>query len=123
MNLVAYDNVDSITNNKRSWIDVHHKTLYTREVKYHKYVCFGKNFNPDENRTVFYIILLDDEPTDRASFRTIVTTNGCIKIDLRGIWVDAGLSNVTSKYLNATLKCTADSDDGNVYEFVLPANR
>lgn len=123
MNLVAYDNVDSITNNKRSWIDVHHKTLYTREVKYHKYVCFGKNFNPDENRTVFYIILLDDEPADRASFRTIVTTNGCIKIDLRGIWVDAGLNNVTSKYLNATLKCTQDSDDGNVYEFVLPANR
>ena len=123
MNLVAYDNVDSITNNKRSWIDVHHKVLYTREVKYHKYVCFGKNFNPDENRTVFYIILLDDEPTDRASFRTIVTTNGCIKIDLRGIWIDAGLNNVTSKYLNATLKCTADSDDGNVYEFVLPANR
>ena len=123
MNLVAYDNVDSITNNKRSWIDVHHKVLYTREVKYHKYVCFGKNFNPDENRTVFYIILLDDEPTDRASFRTIVTTNGCIKIDLRGIWVDAGLNKVTSKYLNATLKCTADSDDGNVYEFVLPANR
>ena len=123
MNLVAYDNVDSITNNKRSWIDIHHKTLYTREVKYHKYVCFGKNFNPDENRTVFYIILLDDEPTDRASFRTIVTTNGCIKIDLRGIWIDAGLSNVTSKYLNATLKCTADSDDGNVYEFALPANR
>ena len=117
MNLVAYDNVDSITNNKRSWIDVHHKVLYTREVKYHKYVCFGKNFNPDENRTVFYIILLDDEPTDRASFRTIVTTNGCIKIDLRGIWVDAGLSKFTSKYLNATLKCTADSDDGNVYEF------
>ena len=109
MNLVAYDNVDSITNNKRSWIDVHHKTLYTREVKYHKYVCFGKSFNPDENLTVFYIILLDDEPADRASFRTIVTTNGCIKIDLRGIWVDAGLSKVTSKYLNATLKCTADS--------------
>ena len=123
MNLVAYDNVDSITNNKRSWIDVHHKVLYTREAKYHKYVCFGKNFNPDENRTVFYIILLDDEPTDRASFKTIVTTNGCIKIDLRGIWIDAGLSNVTSKYLNATLKRTADSDDGNVYEFVLPDNR
>jgi len=117
MNLVAYDNVDSITNNKRSWIDVHHKTLYTREVKYHKYVCFGKNFNPDENRTVFYIILLDDEPTDRASFRTIVTTNGCIKIDLRGIWNDAGLGNVTSKYLNAILKCTQSSDDGDVYEF------
>ena len=123
MNLVAYDNVDSITNNKRSWIDVHHKVLYTREVKYHKYVCFGKNFNPDENRTVFYIILLDDEPTDRASFRTIVTTNGCIKIDLRGIWVDAGLSKVTSKYLNATLKCTQSSSDGDVYKFVLPANR
>ena len=117
MNLVAYDNVDSITNNKRSWIDVHHKTLYTREVKYHKYVCFGKNFNPDENRTVFYIILLDDEPADRASFRTIVTTNGCIKIDLRGIWIDTGLNKVTSKYLNATLKCTQSSDDGNVYEF------
>ena len=117
MNLVAYDTLSSPIDKTRTWIDFANKRIMSREFPHRNYVTFGKNFNPDENRTVFYIILLDDEPTDRASFRTIVTTNGCIKIDLRGIWVDAGLSKFTSKYLNATLKCTADSDDGNVYEF------
>ncbi len=117
MNLVAYDKVNSITDSKRSWINVHHKVLYSREIKYRKYICFGKSFNPEEYKTVFYIILLDDKPVDRPGFKTIVTTNGCIKIDLRGIWDEAGLNKVKSKYLNATLKCTQSSDDGNVYEF------
>ena len=58
MNLVAYDNVESITNKKRSWINVHQKTLYSREIKYRKYVCFGKKFDIELNITLFYIIML-----------------------------------------------------------------
>ena len=118
MNLVAYDNVDSITNNKRSWIDVRHKYLYTRETTYRKYVSFGKRFDADENKTVFFIILTDDEPVDRPSSKTIVTNNGCIKIGLKGIWDEAGLNKVTTQYLNVSLVNSTSADDGNVYEFL-----
>lgn len=118
MNLVAYDNVDSITNNKRSWIDVRHKYLYTRETTYRKYVSFGKRFDADENKTIFFIILTDDEPVDRPSSKTVVTNNGCIKIGLKGIWDEAGLNKVTTQYLNVSLVNSTSADDGDVYEFL-----
>lgn len=117
MNLVAYDNVDTIVNKKRSWIDVRHKYLYTRETTYRKYVSFGKRFNADENKTVFFIILTDDEPIDRPSSKTVVTNNGCIKIGLKGIWDEAGLNKVTTQYLNVSLVNNTSADDGDVYEF------
>lgn len=117
MNLVAYDNVDNITNRKRSWIDVHHKVLYSREINYRKYICFGKKFDAELNATVFYFIMLDDEPMDRAAFKTIVTNNGCIKININGIWDEAGLNRLKSKYFNVSLKHTEHTDDGDIFEF------
>ena len=118
MNLVAYDNVDTIVNKKRSWIDVCHKYLYTRETTYRKYVSFGKRFDADENKTIFFIILTDDEPVDRPSSKTVVTNNGCIKIGLKGIWNEAGLNKVTTQYLNVSLVNSTSADDGDVYEFL-----
>ena len=118
MNLVAYDNVDNIVNKKRSWIDVRHKYLYTRETTYRKYVSFGKRFDADENKTIFFIILTDDEPVDRPSSKTVVTNNGCIKIGLKGIWDEAGLNKATTQYLNVSLVNNTSADDGDVYEFL-----
>lgn len=117
MNLVAYDKVDNIINKKRSWIDVHKKILYSKELIYHKYICFGKRFDEDINSTVFYIIMLDDEPIDRASFKTIITDNGYIKISIKGIWDESGLNRIKSKYFNIYLKHVEHTDDGDIFEF------
>ena len=119
MNLVAYDNVDNIINKKRSWIDVYHKVLYTKETVYKKYVSFGKNYDSSEGATVFYIILTADEPIDRASFRTVITNNGCLKINIKGIWDETGLEAVDKQYINVTLKSIESSEDGNVYQIVI----
>lgn len=119
MNLVAYDSVNNITNKKRSWIDVHRKVLYSKEINYRKYICFGKKFDADTSSTVFYIIILDDEPYDRAAFKTVLTNNGCIKINIKGIWDEAGLNKVKSKYLNVSLKHIEHTDDGDIFEFVV----
>ena len=118
MNLVAYDNVNNITDKRKSWIDVRNKCLYTRETTYRKYVSFGKRFNADENKTSFFIILTDDAPIDRPSSKTIVTNNGCIKIGLKGIWDEAGLYKATTQYINVSLVSNSNADDGNVYEFL-----
>ena len=119
MNLVAYDNVNNITNRKRSWIDVYHKILYSREINYRKFVCFGKKYDTEIKIILFYIIMLDDEPSDRASFKTVLTSNGCIKINIKGIWEESGLIAIKSKYLNVFLKHIEHSDDGDIYEFCL----
>ena len=116
MNLVAYDNVDSIVDKKRTWIDVHKKVLYSREFNCRKYNSFGKRFDTNECRSIFYVIMTDDEPIDRPSSRTILTNNGCIKIGLKAIWDEAGLSKATTKYLNVIVKRTEHTDDGDIYE-------
>ena len=117
MNLVAYDNVDNIANKKRSWIDVHKKVLYSREINYRKYLCFGKKFDADIGSTIFYIIMLDNEPYDRPAFKTILTNNGCIKVNINGIWDEIGLNKVKTKYLNVFLKHIEHTDDGDIFEF------
>lgn len=117
MNLVAYDNVDNITNKKRSWVDVHNKILYSKEINYRKYICFGKKYDSDINAVVFYIIMLDEEPYDRTAFKTVITNNGCVKININGIWDEANLNKVKSKYLNVSIKHIEHSDDGDIYEF------
>jgi hypothetical protein len=117
MNLVAYDKVDNIINKKRSWINVHTKTLYSREINYHKYFCFGKKYDNVLDTTVFYIIMLDDEALDRPSFKTTVTSNGCLKINIKAIWDECGFNTIKSKYINISLKHTEHTDDGDIFEF------
>lgn len=117
MNLVAYDKVDNIINKKRSWINVYSKTLYSREINYHKYFCFGKKYDNVLDTTVFYIITLDDEALDRPSFKTTVTSNGCLKINIKAIWDECGFNTIKSKYINISLKHTEHTDDGDIFEF------
>ena len=116
MNLVAYDNVDSIVDKRRTWIDVHKKVLYSREFAYRKYNSFGKKFDANESCSIFYIIMTDDEPADRPASKTIITNNGCIKIGVRSIWDEAGFNKAKTKYLNVTVKHTEHTDDGDIYE-------
>lgn len=116
MNLVAYDNVDSIVDKKRSWIDIRNKYLYTRQTVCRNYISFGKRFDANENRIIFFIILTDDEPLDRPSAKIIVTNNGCLKIGLKSIWEEIGFDKFTTNYLNINLKCVETADDGNIYE-------
>lgn len=117
MNLVAYDNIDSITNKNKTWIDVYHKCMFSREIAPRNYICFGKKYNSEENTTVIYIITLDDKPSDRVCSNTIVTNNGCIKISIKSIWDEAKLYNVKAKYINAIIKHIEHTDDGDIYEF------
>ena len=116
MNLVAYDNVESVVDKRRTWLDVHKKVLYSREFTYRKYNCFGKRFDANENHSIFYVIMTDDEPLDRPASKTIITNNGCIKIGIKAIWAEAGLNRVTTKYLNVIVKHTEHTDDGDIYE-------
>lgn len=120
MNLVAYDNVNNVVDKQKTWIDASKKVLLSREIACRKYVCFGKKYDSNEGSTIFYIIVLDDAPLDRASCRLVLTNNGCRKINLKSIWDEANLSSVSYKYFNIILKPIEHTDDGDVYELVVP---
>ena len=120
MNLVAYDSINNIVNKQKSWIDVNKKVLFSREIAYRKYVCFGKKYDANEGSTIFYIIISDDEPLDRASCKLVLTNNGCRKINIRSIWDESNLSSIQYKYFNIVLKPIEHTDDCDIYELVIP---
>ena len=86
MNLVAYDVLNTNINRKKTWINVSKKLILSKEIKYRKYVAFGKRYDNEENKTVFFIIVLDDPPLDRAYSNIIMDDSGRIKISIKNIF-------------------------------------
>ena len=118
MNLNAYDNVAEKLDKTKTWIDLRKKTIFSREIKYRKYVSFGKRYDSEENKTVFFIIVLDDPPLDRAYSNMIIDDSGRVKISIKNIWNELGLCNLTND-INIGVKHTQSADDGDIYELVI----
>ena len=118
MNLVAYDTLNTYINTKKTWIKVSKKLIISREIKYRRYVSFGKRYDSEENKTVFFIIVLDDPPLDRAYSNMIMDDNGRTKISIKNIWNELGLYNLTND-INIGVKHTQNADDGDIYELVI----
>lgn len=115
MNLVAYDKVDSVLNKQKTWIDVSHKRLISREIKARKYITFGKRYDKEQQTTIFFIITLDDIPQDRHYIKSHIDDYGRLKIDVKSIWIDSGLCNIKDN-TNVTISHIDSSTDGDVYE-------
>ena len=118
MNLVAYDTLNTNINTKKTWIKVSKKLIISREIKYRRYISFGKRYDSEENKTVFFIIVLDDPPLDRAYSNMIMDDSGRIKISIKNIWNELGLDNLKND-INIGVKHTQNADDGDIYELVI----
>ncbi len=118
MNLVAYDNLDTNINTKKTWINVSKKLLLSREIKCRKFVTFGKRFDADENKTILFIIVLNDPPSDRSYSKLILDDSGRCKISLKNVWNEIGLDKIKTD-INISIKHTQSADDGDVYEILI----
>ena len=118
MNLVAYDTLNTNINRKKTWIKVSKKLIISREIKYRRYVSFGKRYDSEQNKIVIFIIVLDDPPLDRAYSNMIMDDSGRIKISIKNIWNELGLCNLTDD-INIGVKHTQNADDGDIYELVI----
>ena len=115
MNLVAYDVLNSPIDKSKTWIDFANKRLMSREIAHRKYVTFGKRFDPNEGKSIYFIIILDDPPTDRTYNRLIFDGYGRAKIGVKIIWNEIGFNRLTHD-INIPIKHTTKSDDGDIYE-------
>lgn len=115
MNLVAYDKLSSPIDKSKTWIDIANKRIMSREITHRKYVSFGKRFNPNENRSVYFIIILDDPPVDRTYNRLIFDGYGRAKIGVKTIWNEIGFNKLTHD-VNISIKHIDNTDDGDIYE-------
>lgn len=118
MNLVAYDVLNTNINRKKTWINVSKKLILSREIKYRKYVAFGKRYDNEENKIIFFIIVLDDPPIDRPYHNLIIDDCGRRKISIKNIWDELGLYNLKND-INIGVKHTQNADDGDVYELII----
>ena len=62
MNLNAYDSITEKLDKNKTWIDIRRKTILSREMKYRKYTCILKRYNPKTNINSHFIALLDNPP-------------------------------------------------------------
>ena len=65
MNLNAYDSIIEKLDKNKTWIDIRRKTILSREMKYRKYTCILKRYNPETNMNVYINALHENHPANR----------------------------------------------------------
>lgn len=117
MNLVAYDKCSNLIDKTKTWIEVYKRVLFSREINKRNYVAFGKRYNTEESITDYYIIIIDDAPTDRPYSKLKVDDFGRAKINVNSIWDESDFHNIEFNR-NITLKHTEHTDDGDIYKII-----
>lgn len=114
MNLNAYDSITEKLDKNKTWIDIRRKTILSREMKYRKYTCILKRYDPKTNINSHFIALLDNPPENRLYKSTIQDDYGRIKINIYSIWKETYLSDIKS---DCNILCTLieSGDDGDIY--------
>ena len=120
MNLVAYDKVDNNTTKSKVHTYSGFHYIVTREITYRKYYCFVTRYEPSINDTILYLVLLDDNPPDRAVSRTRRDNYGRLKFNMS---ILAGKYNIPQgKQVNITLTSETQADDGDIYRINLESD-
>lgn len=115
MNLNAYDSIIDKIDKTKTWVDVRKRILLSREINYRSYYVLTKRYNPDEKCTDYFVILLDNQPSDRISFRTAKDDYGRIKIRLYELYEESDLKYL-DKDKNINVIHVDSDEDGDVYQ-------
>ncbi len=120
MNLVAYDKVSGTPTKSKIHTYSGFPYIITREVKYRKYYCFVTRYEPTINDTILYLVLLDDNPPDRAVAKTRRDNYGRLKFNMS---IVAGKFNIPqSKQVTINLSLETQADDGDIYKLELESD-
>lgn len=115
MNLNAYDTIHPKIDKQKTWIDVEKRQLLSRQINYRPYVTISKRYNKSDNTYTYYIIMLDDIPTDRNHNRPKKDNYGRIKISLKSIWNESSLQYYETDK-NVDIEQIEQADDGDIYQ-------
>lgn len=114
MNLNAYDNINETLNKNKTWVDIRKKIILSREIKYRKYTCVLKKYDPNTNIISYFIAMLDSPPENKNYKITTQDNYGRIKINISNIWKETYLNNLKN---NCNILCNLmETDiDGDIY--------
>jgi len=120
MNLVAYDKVSGTPTKSKIHTYSGFPYIITREVNYRKYYCFVTRFEPTINDTILYLVLLDENPPDRAVARTRRDNYGRLKFNMSMLcgkyYIPQG------KQVNVIVSRETQADDGDIYKLELESD-
>ena len=114
MNLSAYDAIPEFINKNRTWTDISTKRIISNEIKYRKYYCLAKRYDINLKTDLYFLILLDNPPTDRKYYSTIIK-NCRLNFKFKDIWEKTILSTIT-KNINIIITHIESTDDGDIYQ-------
>lgn len=120
MNLSAYDKINGIATKSKIYVSNNYPYIVTREIKYRKYYCFVKRYEPKIENNVLFLVLLDDTPLDRSVARTRRDNYGRLKFNMSKLKDYFSLTQGKEYYLTLTLETTAD--DGDIYKIELKSD-
>lgn len=120
MNLAAYDKISGTQTKSKIHTYSGFPYIITREVKYRKYYCFVTRYEPTVNDTILYLVLLDENPPDRAVAKTRRDNYGRLKFNMS---ILAGKYNIPqNKQVNLSLSIETQADDGDIYKLELESD-
>ena len=120
MNLVAYDKVTSIPTKSKIHSYSGFPYIITREVKYRKYYCFVTRYEPTINDNILYLVLLDDNPSDRAVARTRRDNYGRLKFNMSTLCSKYNIPQ--SRQVSISLSLETHADDGDIYKLEIESD-
>ena len=120
MNLSAYDIIKGTPTKSKIYLHNNYPYIVTREVKKRKYYCFVKRYEPSIDDTILYLVLLDDNPPDRAVAKTRQDDYGRLKFNLSILGNIFHISQNSKLEVELTLETAAD--DGDIYKIEIKSD-
>lgn len=120
MNLSAYDKISGNPTKSKLYMSNNYPYIITREVKYRKYYCFVKRYDPSIETNDLFLVLLDDKPEDRQVAKVRRDDYGRIKLNISQARDYIKINPNKSYTLNLTLETQAD--DGDIYRVELESD-
>ena len=115
MNLNSYGDALTTIDRTKTWINVKHKVMFSREVKYRPYFNISYRYNKMTCSHDYYLIVADYPIDDRKWLNTVRDDYGRVKIRIIGaIWHSTIVSNFR-KDTNINIEHKEGDDICDVY--------
>lgn len=118
MNVAQYDLVKVKLDKDKSWFRVKDKTLYTKEIKNHRYCTLAKRYDKENDYNHYYIIMSDERIDKNSELRKEFDNYGRLKIRLSPIVKSSSLFYIKED-TNIKVEQVDVQRDGEVYEIYI----
>lgn len=119
--LQQYDDVGTILDKTKSWINFKTKKLFSREIKFKPFVAIRKRYNTEISDYEYFLIMCDNKPEIGSSIRCEYDDFGRVKFSICSIWKEiiTSLSIKDSNDFNINIEYLESDEDSDTYKILI----